>query len=226
MKRNFKKTIFFTLFAILIISVTTFISCKKEGKEEKNYLPISENELATNLSKIDNFKTFVANLSALKELAVKSAYPNSFMHKKDPLNNDFFTQLSRIKPDDLQSIKETVNSQFAKGDDIIALIDKNALISKKIISSFPELSKIPQDKRTNVLANAIHIVSSNKNQAIGDKMTSTNNLGDPCITSCDNQYYLSAGVCALLVETGFGALICMVGAWAGLSACKGGCPVH
>ncbi len=122
-------------------------------------------------------------------------------------------------------MKEAVNSQFAKGDDIYALIDKNVLISRKIISSFPELSKISQDKRTNIITNAIQLVISNQNQAMGDKKVITNFIADPCITACQNQYYISAGVCALLVETGFGAVICMVGAWAGLSACKGGCPV-
>ncbi len=89
MKFNFNKTILCALVTILIISVTTVISCKKEAKEEKNYLLISENEFATNLSKSDDFKAFVTNLSTLKELVITSAYPNSFMHKKDPLNSDF-----------------------------------------------------------------------------------------------------------------------------------------
>ncbi|MBN8717814.1 MAG: hypothetical protein J0H85_00080 [Sediminibacterium magnilacihabitans] len=224
MKFNFDKTIFCALVTILIISVTTIISCKKDAKEEKNYLPTSENKLTTDLSQLDDFKAFVANLSTLKELALASAYPNSFMHKKDPLNSDFFTQLSRIQKDDLKSIKEVVNSQFANGDDIYALINKNFLLSRKIVSTFPELSKISQDKKTNIIANAIQLVISNQDQTIGDKRVATNLVSDPCITSCQNQYYISAGVCALLVETGFGALICMAGAWAGLSACKSGCP--
>jgi hypothetical protein len=103
-------------------------------------------------------------------------------------------------------------------------IYKNVLISRKIISSFPELSKVSQNKRTTIIANAIQLVISNKNQAIGDKRVTTNFISNPCITACQNQYYIAAGVCALLIETCFGTIVCMVGAWAGLSACKGGCP--
>lgn len=85
-----------------------------------------------------------------------------------------------------------------------------------IQNNFPDYLSLSGSDQQDVLSAAVQRAVDNP----------SNNLAiaaNPCITSCQNQYYIAAGTCALLVETEVGAVICFISACAGLSACKYGC---
>lgn len=228
MKKNIMKIILLlTVFGIIAIGCHKYIKDDLENPSEQ-YL----NTLSTQISKTTEFKTFVSNIIVIRKLAVASAYTSSFLYQKNPGSSEFVKSIYNLKTNDKEGLLKALNSQFKKGENINNLLLENVELSAKIRKEYPQLLNLQPEKRDLVITNAIQKTIKNlpvqqiaTNFASDPYSVYVDDISDnPCITSCRNQYYVNAGVCALLVETVFGAAVCFVGASLGLSACKGGCP--
>lgn len=154
------------------------------------------------------------------------------MYQKNPSTSEFVKSIYKLETNNKAGLLSALNSQFKKGDDINILLLENVELASKIRKDYPQLLNLKAEKRDLVITNAIQTTLKNlpeqqiKTNFVSDTYDDfiDDNAENPCIQSCRNQYYISAGVCALLVETVFGAAVCFVGASLGLSACKGGCP--
>jgi len=209
-----KKIIYFIIITQLITS------CNKHEKFENDVSTNTVQSSSKQLSNSEDFKVFVRNLEKLKSLALLSAKKNSYFYNNDLNKSTFLYSLNRVSINNIDSIKEKLNSQFYKGEEIASLLFNNFELSKKIKKEFPEILNLESPKRSKEISVAIEIVLNNYSNNLGK---APDGPKSKCQKACENQYYISAGVCALLVETVWGAIVCYIGACAGLDACLRGC---
>ena len=179
-------------------------------------------ELSTEISKSNNLIKFISNLAIIQNTATNSALSNSYLKQSNPAASEFIRKIYSLTEKDSSLVFGLINSQFSEGQMINSLIKENFQISKKLYTEFPDLIKYSNNTKDEIYKIAISKII---NQAKSGEIKAMG-LDNNCVTSCQKQYYISAGACALLVETVVGAVVCFAAASMGLSACKEGCPIQ
>jgi hypothetical protein len=214
-----KKVLMLSLVGCLIV-----YSCNKKSVDEtktSNSIAATESvsteRLSSQLEKSDDFKKYVDNLKKIKELAFLSAKENSFIKTKSTNYTSFLEASGVSENSDIISIKAALGSQFSENEQMTNILAENITLVSNLRNKFTQISSLDASALQNEFEIAFDKIDPSHVPGGGT------GPGDKCKRACERQYYISAGACALLVETIFGAVICFIAACAGLDSCLGGC---
>lgn len=210
-----------TIFVFILLA--SMASCRKLNDTPIDKISANQiDELSTEISKSEKLIKYVSNLAVIQNTATSSALSNSYLKQSNPSSSEFIKKIYTLNEKDSSLVSGLINSQFSEGKLIDSLIKENFELSKQLYVEFPKLIKYSNNTKDEIYKSAISKILNQTKSGNVKAMV----LDNKCVTSCDKQYYISAGACGLLAETVVIALVCFAAASMGLSACKEGCPVQ
>jgi hypothetical protein len=188
---------------IILITILTFYSCKKEKNEKIEELSLTNTEVISQYSKeLANDADFISNYKIDKSISI---IENNYFNDYDDIQINTVINNLKSSKNNAELKANLTSNHFRNIDQIIVLFENKEIVLRKVFAKFPKFAQLSKIEFNSLFLKAYHEV---RNKIENSNESSENCLAglNTAIGDCDDDFAVgtAGAVAAAALATVFG----------------------